>query len=56
MQKLLAVATECKTIEKATELDFINLKMNVRPKTRSMKCLTACLLEKVGKVCRSINH
>lgn len=48
--KLLAIASECKTIEKATDLDFINLKMNVRPKTRTMKCLTACLFEKVGKV------
>ncbi|XP_037025062.1 general odorant-binding protein 56h-like [Bradysia coprophila] len=50
MQKLLTIASECKTIEKATELDFVNLKMNVKPKTRPMKCLTACLMEKVGKI------
>ena len=52
MQKILTIASECKTVEKATDLDLINLKLNVKPKTRAMKCLTACLMEKVGKVSR----
>lgn len=50
MPKILTIASECKTIEKATELDLINLKLNIKPKTRGMKCMTACLMERVGKV------
>lgn len=41
---------ECKASTQATDEDVLALKMHEAPTTRSAKCLSACVLEKLGSV------
>lgn len=41
---------ECKTFEHATDIDAMNLKKNVQPMTKEMKCLTTCIYERLELV------
>lgn len=49
-QKFPEILEKCKTAEKATDNDYMNLKMNVKPKTKAMNCLGTCISEKLGWV------
>lgn len=47
MAKILA---DCKTAEKLTDADVMNLKNKVKPVPKEVKCLQTCLAEKMGLV------
>ena len=55
-QKFADIVQKCKTGENATEEDFANLKKNVKPKTKAMKCLGACISENSGVVSFQLNN
>lgn len=47
MAKIIA---DCKTAEKVADSDVMNFKNKVKPASKEVKCLTACVMEKMGLV------
>ncbi|KAJ6635618.1 General odorant-binding protein 56h [Pseudolycoriella hygida] len=49
-EDLTKFLNECKEAEKVTDADVMNFKNRIKPATKEVKCLTTCIIEKIGLI------